>query len=82
MIVKAGVKVCDRVYGGRRHGDAIHAAVEAGETPPIKSKMQGFILDSGEFVNRIEARLIAIRCGQISFLKSRIGKPLISEELW
>ena len=82
MIVRAAVKVGDIVYEGRRHGEAIHAAAKAGEPTPITQKMQGFVLDTGEFVTRIEARPIAIRCGQIFFCKSRIGKPLISEELW
>ena len=82
MIERAAVRVRDRVYVGRRHGEAIHEAAKAGEELPITQKMQGFVLDTGEFVTRIEARPIAIRCGQIFFHKSKIGKPLISEELW
>lgn len=82
MIEAAAVRVGKNVYTGRRHGAAIHAAISAGEEAPITSKMQGFVLDTGEFVSRHEARNIAIRCGQIFHRKDRNGKPLISEELW
>ncbi len=82
MVSQAAVKCFNRIYKGRRHGEAIHNAVKAGELRPITSKMQGFVLDTGEFVSRCEARNIAIRCGQIFFSKDRDGRPLVSEELW
>lgn len=82
MIIAAAVNVCDRIYEGRRHGEAIHEAVECGETPPITSQMQGFINHNDAFFDRVEAREAAVASGQIPFNKDRVGKPLISEELW
>ncbi len=81
-VVRAAVNCEGRVYEGHRHSEAIHNAAKAGEATPITAKIQGFVLDTGEFVNRIEARPIAIRCGQLLFSKAKVGKPLISEELW
>ena len=82
MIVAAAVRVNGKIYRGRRHGAAIHAAIEAGEQRPITSKMQGFVTDAGVFITRKMGRDYAIKCGQIKFNKKRDWKPLISEELW
>ena len=85
MITHAAVKVFNRIYKGRRHGEAIHSAVKAGEIKPIKQDMQGFIavIDGEEiYLNRKLARQEAIDSGQIAYEFEREGKPLISEELW
>ena len=38
MIVRAAVRVGKNIYTGHRHGEAIHAAAEAGEALPITTK--------------------------------------------
>lgn len=48
--------------------------------PPIIGE-QGFILDSGDYVNRVTARKIAEKNGQL--LKTSLDLPeLFSEDIW
>ncbi|MDJ1632307.1 hypothetical protein [Rhizobium rhizogenes] len=42
---------------------------------------QGFLTDTGRFVNRVEAFYIAVKAGQITVDSSR-GPQLYSEDLW
>jgi hypothetical protein len=41
---------------------------------------QGFLTSTGRYVNRVEAGIIAIQCGQIQKLQH--GPALYSEDLW
>ena len=82
MIIRAAVKVNGNIYTGRRHVYAIHAAVKAGQPTPITQQMQGFITNDGIFLDRVNARIHAVQNKQIEFDETRVGKPLISEELW
>ena len=63
----------------KRHHDIINMLSEIYPTP-IKGE-QGFITNTGRFVDRIEAKVIAIRENQ---LIPRAGKTkrLFSEDLW
>ena len=65
------------VYTGKRHGDAIRAAVEATGKKPVTGK-QGFVTNTGRFVSREEAVKIALAAGQITEAKDK----LFSEDLW
>jgi hypothetical protein len=57
-----------------RHNNILHLVY------PIKVKEQGFLLNNGIFVNRIEAAKIAIESKQIKKLK--YGPELFTEDLW
>jgi hypothetical protein len=78
-IVSAAVKRGSSVWEGRRHSDAIMAAVSAGCQPPITQYEQGFVDEDGRFWRRFLAREMAIRAGQIS---KDHEPPLTSEDLW
>ena len=80
MIKHAAIRAGGKIYTGRRHSDAIYAAITADEEFPFPKEDQGFVNDKGVFLSRIEAREEAIRCGQIN--DRHRGEPLISEELW
>ncbi|MFA5071212.1 MAG: hypothetical protein WC511_02465 [Candidatus Pacearchaeota archaeon] len=47
--------------------------------PPIKGK-QGFVTESGKFLSRRQAFVLAKKNGQLS--KNLIGSILTSEDLW
>jgi hypothetical protein len=66
-IVKAAVKVGDKVYVGWHHRDIFDEIWETERLgiDEIKQEMQGFVTNTGKFVNRIEAANIAFKAGQI-----------------
>ena len=62
-----------------RHHHVIRHMASLGHRTPIMGE-QGFVLNTGRFVDRTEAAAIAIAAGQISGLK---WPPyLYSEDLW
>lgn len=76
MIVESAILKDGVIYTGRRHVNIIHAH-------PFQffhNCEQGFVTDTGEFVNREEASKIALECGQIKELK--FGSLLYSEDLY
>jgi hypothetical protein len=75
VIVKAAIKKGDQVYTGSRHHLIIHEHRGMFKT---KDSVQGFITDTGEFLNRQQASEHAFNCGQI---KENVGN-LLSEDLW
>ena len=83
MIVGVAIKQGNTVYGlskPNRHHDVIHhMAVNMKLPTPIKGE-QGFYDDEGEFLNRYEARDVAIKTGQID--KCRHKRKLFSNDLW
>lgn len=46
----------------------------------VTPQMQGFITDTGRFVNRVEAYYLAYQAGQI--INGSKGPQLYSEDLW
>ena len=68
-----------------RHGDAfaiIAQFIESDEIDKTKTE-QGFLTETGKFLNRHEARLHAIACGQVPFISTtEILPDLYSEDLW
>jgi hypothetical protein len=70
-IIKDGV-----IYTGHRHHNIIW------EHPKqfFNGCVQGFVTDTGEFVDRVEGARLVIECGQIKKLKW--GLQLYSEDLW
>ncbi len=63
-----------------RHHHVIRMMVDAGCKKPITGK-QGFVLSDGRFVDRVEAKKVAVIAGQ---LLGRAGKSreLFSEDVW
>jgi hypothetical protein len=78
-IVASAIKQGDKVYTGIRHSEVIRAIVEATGIRPVTGE-QGFVTDTGEFVDRKTALQIAISAGQVE--KSRNGgDELYAEDL-
>lgn len=64
-----------------RHHNVIKYMVDVLKHPiPIKG-LQGFVTEEGVFLNRIEARLVATRHGQLLDRASN-GYELFSEDVW
>jgi len=89
MIVGVAIKAGDVIYQlpePNRHHHVVGVMAELGATSAITSGIviavgiQGFVLDDGTFLDRIEAADYAIKCGQIE----RLQWPpnLYSEDLW
>lgn len=75
-IVKAAIKVRDKIYIGFDHGECFSHA----EFPiPVEDIRQGFITSDGDFVNRKEAMIIAKESGQLRYETDK--QTLISEDL-
>lgn len=81
-IICAAVKTSDDMVaiqlGIGRHNNIIHHLARSGFKTPVSGE-QGFITSSGRFVDRIEAREIAIKAGQC---KDTEYPQLYSEDLW
>jgi len=69
-------------YFGKRHGDVIQEIPHYEKVERIAQDDQGFWTNLGRFVDRVEARAIAITAGQIDADTRSKNKPLLSEELW
>jgi len=65
---------------GRRHADCFRKALIEG-FPTSVYCTQGFVTDQGEFLDREQAAIHALNCGQITELKYG-GNILYSEDLW
>jgi hypothetical protein len=80
MIVASAIKKDGVVYTGRRHNNILcdrsrpFGFLRAGE--------QGFVTDTGEFLDRVAAAVHAFECGQLSERKVIEGGRLYSEDLW
>lgn len=78
MLLAAACRKNGVTYIGRRHCLILNNARPKGS---LKASEQGFIDTDGNFLNREEAAIHAIACGQIKELKFN-RKELFSEELW
>ena len=74
-IIAAAIMKGGRIFVGSRHHIIINCADPPGS---LRGGEQGFITDTGEFVNRRDAADIAYFCGQIE--KPKL--TLFSEDLW
>jgi len=87
MIKCAAIIKDGKVYEGRRHCDCImiygEAMMAEKKTPDIvRSEDQGFVTDTGEFVDREKAYEIAIACGQYNRTSRSTLKILFSEDIY
>lgn len=78
-IIDAAIERDGVIYRGRRHYSIIKNMVEAGCKPPIKQSEQGFVDENGKFYDRLMAKEVAKRAGQIP---KTFNKVLLSEDLW
>lgn len=76
MIIEAAILKDGIIYTGRRH----HNIIWTNPKGFFYNCEQGFVTDTGEFVNRFDAGKIAIACGQIKALQW--GNELYSEDLY
>lgn len=63
-----------------RHHNVIHLLASKGLPGRVKPDDQGFYTDTGEYLDRQQAREYALRIGQI--LKADHCRDLFSEDLW
>lgn len=87
MIVKAAIRTDDGIVYSldppNRHHDIIALIRKAGYVGPVGSNRQGFLDDSGNFLDRLSALDVAITAKQVDLKNChapRIG--LFSEDLW
>jgi hypothetical protein len=82
QITSVAIKIDDKIYilpRPARHNDVIRYLVENGFQPPIKG-VQGFITNTGEFVDRKQGKIIATKANQL--IKETHPTMLFSEDLW
>jgi hypothetical protein len=77
VITEAALLKDGAIYTGKRHCDCIRKVVEATGIKPAGG-VQGFVTDTGEFLDRKQAQKHALECGQL--LKPK--RILFSEDLW
>lgn len=79
MIVASALKTVEgKVYTGKRHCDIFQACAANGMR--ILNAAQGFVTDTGEFLDRQLSAAHALAQGQIQ--KLHYGSELYSEDLW
>lgn len=64
-----------------RYADVIFRMAKAGNYPMIFEKHKGFMTNTGRFVNRKEAKVIAKEAGQL-LESASASENLFSEDLW
>jgi hypothetical protein len=62
-----------------RHHNIVHAMFYMG-LPKLAQQEQGFLLDSGQYINRKDAAILALANGQVAELEA--PPYLYSEDLW
>lgn len=75
-IIEAAIRIGDSVWTGHRHHNIFRTifeetgkkAFEMVKELGVAREEQGFVADTGEFVDRIEAAKIALESGQIEKL--------------
>jgi hypothetical protein len=82
-VVCAAIRVRDIILCGARHWDGImRAQAKAmGISGSDNDQEQGFIDQYGQFMDRKEARIVALASGQ-KLRNPNIGKQLFSEDLY
>lgn len=77
-IVLAAVSYNGKIWTGKRHGVIMQDIWAVDAWARIHQDQQGFVTDTGEFVDRAEAGRIAFQAGQTSEQKLK----LLSEHVW
>jgi hypothetical protein len=80
-IIAAAIKLGDKVYSvprpGRHHNVIQQMRQQGVGRGDIAQGIQGFLTQSGQFLDRIEAAKLALSNGQVSH-----STELFSEDLW
>jgi len=80
MIKEAAVLKYGVVFTGKRHNNIFNSAQALGlGFAGLRGGEQGFVTESGEYVNRRKAFEIALACGQV---EEREKRKLFSEDLY
>jgi hypothetical protein len=66
----------------KRHGEIIHHMVFVHLIPPPVNRIQGFVTDTGRFVDRKEGARIALAAGQVTRETMHDPRCLYSEDLY
>lgn len=80
MIKESAVLQSGCIFTGRRHCHAYAMMFGMGIKP--NGDVQGFVTDTGEFLDRAAALKHALECGQLAEKKHRPVDQLTSEDLW
>lgn len=80
MLIASAIKKDNITYWGIRHSDCFYSMSTIGVDRV--GAIQGFMTDTGEFLDRDSALLHAIECRQIKNKQDIIGSVLTSEDLW
>ena len=64
-IVKAAIKINEKIWSGYRHSNIMADIWAENHNQEIETSQQGFLTDTGRFVDRTEAADIAFKAGQI-----------------
>lgn len=70
------------IVTGKRHADVFHTMYLYDIQYDKSSAVQGFLTDTGRFVNRYEAMKIALAADQIIVPKNLLHDALFSEDVW
>lgn len=85
MITGSAVKRRDGTFLAlpkpNRHHHVLRALVAEGEKTPIIGE-QGFVDDKGNFLDRMQARMHAVECGQVEEDNLDHYREIFSEDLW
>ncbi len=79
-IVASAVIYNGVLYTGPRHHHCLVKAYNANMSGPVRGELQGFVLEDGTYIDRLEGARIALREGQIP--KLNWPPNLFSEDLW
>ena len=79
-LIAAAVLLDDKLWANKRHDRCI-LQVAQGVGKLVKRDMQGFLTDSGHFLSRSVALLVADHTGQVD-ASNLLGCDLTSEDLW
>jgi hypothetical protein len=77
----SAIKYSNAIFLGKRHCDCFRVAATKNQRYSKMREVQGFLTSRDRFVDRAEARLIAIRAGQLLPRASK-GVILYSEDIY
>jgi len=82
MIIKAAILQDGVVYTGHRHSDVIRDMIMLYDTVYKYASIQGFVTDTDQFLNRVDALDHFIKAGQKSVSGPFRANQLSSEDLY
>lgn len=80
MIKSPAIRHQDKTFVGLCHANIMIRMVREGSFDETLDFVEGFVTETGEFVNRSEAAVIAFNCGQIQNKKYNLFSVDIAEK--